>query len=70
MKQSSDYSFEITNAFAHKTEQKRKKNLVEILCRSLFVRFWVIRLFMCTGTPKQWNNDMSLQVVCRIFLGF
>lgn len=49
---------------------KKKKNLAEILCRSLFVRFWVIRLFMCTGTPRQWNNDMSLQVVCRIFLGF
>lgn len=32
--------------------------------------FWVIRLFMCAGTPRQWNNDMSLQVVCRIFLGF
>lgn len=45
-------------------------NLAEMLCRSLFVRFWVICLFMCAGTPRQWNNDMSLQVACRIFLGF
>lgn len=49
---------------------KIKKNQAETLCRLLFVRFWVIRLFMWAGTPRQWNNDMSLQVVCRVFLGF
>lgn len=48
----------------------RNGNRAEMLCRPLFVRFWVIRLFMCAGTPRQWNNDMSLQVACRIFLGF
>lgn len=70
MKQSSDYCFEITNAVLHRMKQNGEKNQAEMLCCPLFVRFWVIRLFMCAGTPRQWNNDMSLQVVCRIFLGF
>lgn len=77
MKQSSDYCFEITNAVSHrlkppqkKKERKQGKNEAEALCRLLFVRFWVIRLFMWAGTPRQRNNDMSLQVVCRVFPGF
>lgn len=53
-----------------KKKKKGKKTSTEMLCHPLFVRFWVIRLFMWAGTPRQWSNDMSLQVVCRVFLGF
>lgn len=61
--------FQTINGVSHLIKQKGKKNS-EMLCRTHFVRFQLICLFMWTGTPWQRNNDISLQVVCRISLDF